>query len=913
MENNLLLAKLRMPLMRPSAVARPRLMARLDEALNHGDIWQHKLTLVSAPAGYGKTTLLCQWLSGDTYPVAWLSLDENDNDPTRFLTHLIAACQQTLPDLGAGILDSVQSAAVTPGAPPIELALTNLLNELESIRNPLVLVLDDYHLIENKRVHEAVSFLIDNQPPPLHLAIASRTDPPLPIARLRAQAQLVEVHAADLSFAVDESAAFLNDVMGLGLTAGQVTALARRTEGWITGLQLAAIALQGSVAQPWSGQIFAAEQRFDSLPGQKGVSAFIKAFTGSHRFVLDYLTEEVLTRQSEETRTFLLESAILDRLSAALCGAVTGRKDGQQMLEMLSAANLFIIPLDDNRHWYRYHHLFAGLLRQRLQREKPDRVPELHRRASAWYEAEGWLAYAVKHALLAEDFGRAATLIEQNGWAMLMRGEMNTLLRWLEALPQEVLDERPSLGLQCAWAFAFSGQWEEMESVLLHVEAAEQTGELAAVRAYATAVQGAVEQTSELAEQALAQLPKGETFMRMLVTFCLAITHFSSGQPEPAARALDDVIRLGGEAGQSHLVMTAMAHLGHVYEMQGRLHLALETHHKALHLGSAAGKQLVPFHGIASVGVSEILYERNNLEGTLSYAQDGIRLTEQGGFVSYMLAGYARLVQVYQARGELKSAEEILQKGELLASQHKYRYLEGVFAELRVRQWLAQGKLAAAARWAHIRRSQEGQTTPLAQEMLRVTIARVLIAQGRRATANGSEEVELALAILDQALAEAKAAGRGGSQIRILALQAVAKHQQDETEKALTILGEALSLAEPEGYVRTFLDEGRPMAQLLRLAVTGSNKAGYAAALLAVFDEQALSSVTISPPLVEPLSERELEVLRLIVAGLSNREIAEELVIAISTVKSHINNIYGKLDVKRRAQAIARAQELGLL
>lgn len=904
MENNLLLAKLRMPRLRSSFVVRPRLIARLNEALTQENSSHRRLTLISAPAGYGKTTLLSQWLSGSHYPVAWLSLDENDNDATRFLTYVIAALQRTMPDVGAGILDSLQSASVaSPGTrPAMDLALTNLLNELEAIRDPLLLVFDDYHLIENTAVHELVSFLLDNQPPQLHLVVVSRADPPLPIARLRVQGRLTEVHASDLSFVPDEAGGFLNDAMGLDLTTEQVTALVKRTEGWIAGLQLAALALQGRE------QEVQAEQRPGSLTVPEATSTFVKDFTGSHRFVLDYLTEEVLNRQSAETRTFLLKTAVLDRLSAPLCNVLTGRTGSQHILESLSAANLFIIPLDDERRWYRYHHLFADLLRQRLQREQPDLAPELHGQASAWYQAQGWLEDAVQHALQAGHFVRATTLLEENGWTMLMRGEMNTLLRWLDALPPETVGSRPSIGMLRAWAFAFSGQWSEMERVLLYMDAAKATGEIAAVQAYATAVQGAVERTSELAEQALAQLPECATLQRALVTFCLAVTHFSNGQPRPAARALADVIKLGGQADQQHLVMTATAHLGHVYEMQGRLHHALETHHQARRLGSLSIERPAPFQGIASVGIAEVLYEWNDLDGTLNYAQEGIRLTERGGFVSYMLAGYARLVQVYQAQRAMSRAGEVLEKGERLARRHKYRYMQGVFAELRVRQWLALEELAAAKRWAQRHRARQNNTTELAREAEQIAIARALIAPARSTMRAGEET----LALLARLLAGAEAAERTGSVIRILALQAVACRQQGNIEKALAFLARALSLAEPEGYVRTFVDEGPRMAQLLRQLVTDNNAAGYAATLLATFGEE-VTVASERTSLVEPLSERELEVLRLIVAGLSNREIAEELVIAISTVKSHINNIYGKLGVKRRTQAVARAQELGLL
>ena len=896
MPEHLLHTKLLIPHLRASIVPRPRLIECLNQALPQAEPWQRALTLVSASAGYGKTTLLCQWLGDCGYPAAWLSLDEGDNDLTRFLSYLVAALQQIEPAFGADVADALRSSGIaSPGTPPpVEMALTLLINALASIPDPFILVLDDYHLIQSAGVHQALSTLLDNRPRRMHIVIATRVDPPLRLARLRAQAQLGELRAADLRFTSAEAASFLNEIMGLGLSSEQVGALEKHTEGWIAGLQLAALSMR---------------ERDD-------VAGFIETFGGSHRFVLDYLTEEVLSRQSAETKSFLLKTAVLDRLTAPLCDVITGRSDSQQILEALDAANLFVIPLDDERLWYRYHHLFADLLRQRLQSERPKLVPELHTQVSAWYEENQFLQDAVKHALLAEDFKRATRLIKQSGRGMLMRGEMNTLLPWLDALPSELVSADPALALIRAWALAFTGRWEMVEETLRTVGPDAVPGEVAAVRAYAAAVKGDVEKTHKLAEETLAQLPEDENFLRALVNFFVGITYFSSGRPAAAHQALDEVIRLSHAAGHPHLSMTATAHLGHVQQMRGLLHEALETCREALRLVQEPGERPVPFSGIACVGIAEVLYEWNDLDGALRHATEGIRLTKLGGFVSFMLAGHACVVQVKVARGELAEAWEILKEAERLAEKHAYRYMQGVFAELRARLWVAQGNLAEAGRWLHGHRLQPGDTLNLAREAEQMAVARILLARTAVRPAEQGEEDRPygeALDLLARMLRAAEEAGRMGSMVRILALQALALDVQGRRERALSVLGRALSLAEHQGYVRTFLDEGQPMVRLLREALAEGIEAGYAASLLAACDESAGPGSVQMGELVEPLSERELEVLRLIAAGLSNREIAEELVIAISTVKSHINNIYGKLGVRRRTQAIARSQELDIL
>lgn len=900
---HLLKTKLDIPPPRVSLVTRPRLMFQLDEARPQNGVWQRLMTLVSAPAGYGKSTLLSVWCRQVEADVAWLSLEADDNDPQRFLAYLTTALRRAVGNVGDAVLRSVQVSGVSGFNQELQVEplLTALINDIATVARPVLLVLDDYHTIEEPQIHEMVAFLLDHLPLPMHVAMATRADPPLPLARLRGQGLLTELHAAALRFTPEEAAAFFNEVMGLDLTGEQISALEKRTEGWIAGLQLAALALQGQVAK--SGQ-------------QKNTAQFIQTFTGSHHYVLDYLTEEVLNRQPEERRTFLIRSAILDRMNGPLCAAVTGMAGSQATLEALDAANLFIISLDEERRWYRYHHLFAELLRLRLRRENSELITTLHQRASAWFEDNEFITEAVRHAAAAGDSKRVACLIQKHGWPMLARGEMKTLLAWLDTIPNMPERTRPELVVLRAWALAFSGRWEGVAAALEDFDGREVPGGVAGVRAYVSAVQGDIKNTIALAEQALAALPEEDFFQRTIVTFCLGITYFSSGRPVAAARVLGEVIRLARMAGQPHLEMTAMAHLGHAREMQGQLHLAMETHQEALRLAQASGGGSAPFAGIAHVGIAEVLYEWNDLEGAQQYAREGIRLAEWGGFASYMLAGHACLIQVFLAQGNIKEAHKNLQLGEHLAQKHEFRYLQSVFAGLKTRLMVAQGNFEAASHWAKAQRLIDTDELTLAQETEQLEAARLLIG-GPPFTNSRERDGECAgqapLPLLAKLLHAAETAGRGRSVIRILATQAIALQAEGNQEAGLAAFTRALTLAEPEGFVRTFIDLGEPIKRLLRLAYRQRMMTSYIVQLLAAFDGSGEAASSQDQPLIEPLTERELEVLGLIAAGRSNREIAGDLVIALSTVKSHINNIYGKLGVNSRTQAVARSQMLDLI
>jgi LuxR family maltose regulon positive regulatory protein len=950
----LLQTKLYIPPIRSALISRPRLIERLDSGLGPGC----KLTLLSAPAGYGKTTLLGEWVHAEdkskeyrvgsikegtparnptSYSLlpapsfAWLSLDEEDNDPSRFWSYVVAALRAVRQD----IEEVVQTAFQSPRPPPIEAVLTGLLNQIAQDPHPLVLVLDDYHVIHSSAIHQSLAFLLEHLPSHAHLAIATRADPPLPIPRLRGRGQLIELYQADLRFTPSETARFLNQAIGLELSAQDVAALEKRTEGWIAALHLAALQMAAL-----------------AMRGRDDLSEFVRAFAGDHRYVLDYLAEEVLRQQGRDVQTFLLHTAILERLSGELCDAVMGTvtgagepgeersgMDSQSMLETLDRDNLFIVPLDDRRHWYRYHRLFADLLRQRLQRERSDWVPELHRRASKWYEENGLIPEAVSHALAAEDLERAAGLIEWAAWPILMRGEMTTVLGWLGALPPDFLRSRPQLGILQAWALAFAGEVDRVEPCLQDLEAQQVQGDVIAVRAYVATVRGDVSRAIELAHLALERLPGEKWFSRGIVALSLGLAYQTSGELAAASRALNEAISFSRAAGRAYMTLVAMTSLGRVQERQGLLCQAMRTYQEALDLTSGPGSQPAPFAGMPQVGIAEVLYEWNDLDGALRHVTDGIRLSERGGFAIYMLAGHTILARVHWARGQVEEALEGIRKAGQLAAKHDYAYLTAVAAGLQSRLWLARGNLAAASRWAQEHRWNLSDGLDSAREVEQISVARVLIAQAssqgpssrlaprpsdsprisaERAWRDSAPENEFgeAMGLLARLLEAAERAERMESAIKILALLALAFQAQGNVDRALSTLERALSLAEPEGYVRTFIDEGEPMAALLRRALAQSADAArpfapnYATRLLAAFGRPAASA---PPGLVEPLSEREMDVLRLVVAGLSNPQIAEELVIAVSTVKSHINHLYGKLGVSSRAQAIARAQALHLL
>lgn len=880
----LLNTKFYLPPVRSTVVPRPRLLSRLDEGM------KRPLTLISAPAGFGKTTLVSEWRASDggrDVPLAWVSLDSHDSDPIRFLSYLISALARLKPGLGEAELDMLQA----PQPPPFEPLLTGLINDLSEFDAPLVLVLDDYHVIHAQPVHEVLAFLLDNLPRPMHLLLLTRADPPLPLARLRARDQMVEIRGDDLRFTQGEAALFLNQVMGLDLSAADVGALEDRTEGWIAGLQLAAVSLQS----------------------REDPSAFIATFGGGHHYIVDYLVEEVLDRQADSLRRFLLQTSILDRLSGSLCDALTEQSDGQATLEQLDGANLFISRLDNDGHWYRYHHLFGDVLATRLRQSSPDQVPELHRRAAAWLEAEGLVSEAIHHSLAAGDQPGAARLVEHNALAMLMHGEAVTVLKWIEAVAS-LLGERPWLGIHLSWAFICTGQFDKIEAVLEIAEgygsgrdpdAAARRGHIVAIRAFVAARRGEAQHAMTLARQALEQLPASEAVIRSVAVFTLGEASWQTGELAEARRAFAEASRIDGAAGNVLAAVVALSCTAILLTEQGDLHRAKETYQTALQMATRSDGRRMPAAAQACLGLAGLAYEGNDLETAARHAEQALELGSRWGNPNQL--GGTRLIRarLMQARGDAPGAyEELRQAAELTRDQAVTDPTVPQVGAYRVRLWLAQSNLEAAAAWARGQALAPSDKITYPRQIPYLALARILMAQRRD---------DEALSLLERLLAQVEGLGQTGRALEVLVLRSLALETRGDTTGALSDLARALTLGEAEGYVRVFLDEGEPIADLLRRAGSRGIAPQYVAKLLAEFAKGGTGRLASHQPLIEPLTDRELQVLRLVADGLSNQAIAAQLVVAVGTVKAHTASLYRKLDVASRTQAVARARDLGLL
>lgn len=907
MDTPLLATKLHIPARRGELVPRTRLLRRLDQGV------QQKLTLVSAPAGFGKTTLVAEWAVARQQEagtmVAWVSVDETDNDAIRFLDYLAAALEEAIP----AVKGDLRALLHSPHPPPAVEIVTALINQVvaacpeqpagsEPARSQFVLIVDDYHLITATAIHEALSFLLEHQPSCLHLVLITRADPPLPLPRLRGQAALLEIRQNDLRFTVEEAAHFLEAVMGIRLTAAEIATLARRTEGWIAGLQMAALALGGRQA------------------GETG--AFVASFTGTHRYVLDYLLEEVLQRQPEEVQQFLLQTSILKRLCAPLCDFLLSDSENpdspiahpqsQAILSYLDAHNLFLVPLDEQRRWYRYHRLFADLLRLRLEQTLPAQVARFHRRAANWYEAQGETSEAIDHLLAAGDTEEAASLVAANAEKVVMRGEVMTLLRWGEGLPEATVTNRPQLALLYAWALLLSSrpvgiveQW--LQRVEREAATAEWTG---AIRGYLHLFEGEMAMARELTERALSTLPAEAVFLRQLATLVqsLATRYQQEGaDPEPA---LAEASRAGMAADNFLIVVFGLCTRADLAQRRGDLAQAQAIYEQALALARDSEGRLLPVASEPLLGLATLALEQYELAKAAQLLEEGMVLARRWSGMA-ALDGYLLQARLHYLRGEYDALWSALDEATAVAEHFDAVEMDDLLvALLRSQKEIALGQVIAARRRLEGLRLRpealpselEPGAVPL-RKYAYLLLARLWLAEGRAAEAG---------ALLEALLPHFE---RYRARIMIYLLMAVARDQQGAGEAALETVATALKLGQAAGMVAVFIEEGEAVAHLLYRALEAEIAPAFVSRLLGRLPDARApeTAAAASAALVEPLSEREVEVLALVAEGLTNQEIADRLYLSLATVKWHTSNIYGKLAVGNRTEAVAKARTLGVL
>jgi len=860
-----------------------------------------KLTLVSAPAGFGKTTMVAEWIQGNEMPAAWVSLDEGDNVLARFITYLITAIQQIESEFGADILAVVQATE----HPPLESLLTMFVNQVAAIQNEFILVLDDYHLISNEAIHDALEFLLEHLPHNMHLVMIGRVDPPFSLSRLRVGGQLTELRSNDLRFTASEIAAFLNEIMGFELTNGDIKALETRTEGWIASLQLAALSLQG----------------------REDKREFIAAFSGSHHYVIDYLVDEVMSRQPIEIQKFLYRTSILERFCAALSDAMLEITSSKEVIQQLEVANLFLIPLDDERKWYRYHHLFADFLRQYLSETEPEDVPALHRRTSNWLEQNNLFPEAINHAIVGEDFKHAAQMIENIGPDMMMKSEFDQLTRWLDSMPQNFVENWPWLCIIRAWIYDRWAQFDLGEQYLKHAETAlENTasetpedaekiirGQIAAIRALYTLKKGQIPQSIEYSNQALDYLP-GDYFNRGVASFSLGWAKKAQGDLSGSIQAYEEGRKSSLAAGNQILAQVIILDIGKIQSLQGHIYQAAESFREAIQFKYDKSEIKIPYASSASVSLANILREWNELDAALGYLQEGIEIGITSKIVDAITAGYASLALLYLAQGDLEAAIQACENAERMVKDIPDLEAETLSKTLdsRVRLLLAQNQVTEAARYVQEKGLRVDAEINYFFEFEHIVLARVLIHSGRENSV--SQDLPNAHKLLGKILEMTKSAGYISQVIETLVLQALAFEAQGKYDQALNSLEEALTLAEPDGYVRTFIDEGEPMKKLLCLAASRGIYKIYVNKLMDAFEPSELKEQPITPQqLLDPLSERELEVLKMLATELSGPEIARELMVSLNTSRTHTKNIYTKLGVNNRRSAVSRAEELKLL
>jgi LuxR family maltose regulon positive regulatory protein len=913
MTDQILTTKLYIPPIRAKRVSRSHLIERLDAGRDS------RLILISAPAGFGKTTLISEWIAEFDRQVAWLTLDEDDNDLTRFVSYFVAALRtiEFPTDSFGEIGESASLALKSAQLPPFESILTDLINEITAFPGEMVLCLDDYHLIQTKEIHDALAFFLEHLPPNFHLVILTRADPPLPLARLRGRGQLNEIRASDLRFSNDEATEFLNHILGLSLSPDEVTTLVTNSEGWVTGLQLAGLSIMNL--------------------DPESTSDFIEHFSGRYHVILDYLVDEVLSRQPKHVQRFLLVTSILERMTGPLCDAIlvaeslpgdgslgaAEKYDSGALLANLYQDNIFLVPLDEEHRWYRYHQLFKELLQARLREVQPELIPELHRRAAEWIEANGFLPEAVHHALAAEDFEMAADVIHRatqnlSSWSSI---DVATLQGWLKALPEQVIHSRPWLRLFESRALYATGRWEsgwrilrELEEYLeanLTLPDADRLLMLVNTdQASIAAVQGDVSQAIDYAQRTLAKLSPQDVGMKMRALVILGKAQSRAGEVREAEQAYSQAIALARKSDIAFAAVPFVFNLADLQIAQGGLRQAYETCQQALKMGTVDG-ELIPVTGYAGLALGSIYYEHNQLQIAGDELIEGLKRLTEGGTADSSGVIHSKLALVRLAQGDIEGAQSAIQKAAQMAALVNVPRVSGLIAAHQARIWLAQGERDLLSEW--VDEYCLVKDTEYLREFEDLTLARVMLAE------NQPSEV---LNLLDDLLYHAVGACRYGSVIHIQAIRALAYHSLDQLEDALEALGEALKRGRPEGYVRVFLDGGDPMIRLLREAQKMDIESDYIGMLLSTFRDHSESSREMELysrkeisefPQVEPLTYREIEVLQLLAEGLTNAEICQRLYIALPTVKSHNRNIYAKLGVQGRMQAVSLARKLGIL
>jgi LuxR family maltose regulon positive regulatory protein len=865
----LIQSKLNLPSTRPTLVARRRLIDRLEAG------WLGKISLISAPAGFGKTTLAVEWLRNKQLPVTWLSLDDSDNDPVRFLTYILAALQVIESQAGQDTLSLLQE----PEPPNQELIATTLLNELTAIKQRFILAIDDYHLIQTLPIHQLLNTIVEHQPDQMHLVLLTREDPPLPLPRLRARGQITEIRQDDLRFSEEETAEFLGIVMNLGISKDDIVSLARRTEGWVAGLQLAALSIQGRTDQ---------EQ-------------LIQKFTGSNRYILDYLVHEVYTKQPKEIQDFLLNTAILDRLSAPLCDAVAGCDESQGLLETMEKANLFIQPLDQSRTWYRYHRMFQDLLLNMVRARDKGKTTVLHQRASKWYENQDNLPDAIRHALAGEDWDRAFALAHRAFDAMVKRGEIYTLINWFSKIPDGLIQEKVEACLDFGWLLVLSGQFKK---AALYLDRAEQLsldnpailGEVITAQAFQARAQGDPRRMVTLSQKALSLLPKEDQDSRCIVATNLVIAYWHSGNMNATEQVLGEVFETGEATNNQYAISTAIVFQGLVLAVRGRLHDAGARFEKVIQ------KENYPtfIRGLAYLYLGALHYEWNHLEASGRNLLEAIRLAERIQNDELRVSCWIIMSKIHMVNGNMAAASDLLDKADQMVVKGRVpKTAKPRLAAARLQHAISHGNLDAASHWAeHLVESCDEHPF---YRFINITQARFLLAQSSH-----KEAADYLRGCFDQT----SQAGWVFGSIAIRILQSLSA---GDSEGALKFLVEAMEWAQPEGYIRTFVDSGAGVVTLLQKAIQRGVMPDYAAKVLSAMTAPDQKPTLGQLSLVEPLSPRELEVIQLMAAGLTNRQIADELVISTGTAKTHVHNICGKLGSHNRTEAVARAHELGLV